>query len=205
MVGQVGMAEEQRCVYPLPEIFRQQALELYVRVLGEKLEPIFGPPQASLSFLIDQVDLNRAIGAIQQEQVVGILGLQDQQGGFLCPSIGKILDHYGVFAGLYKTYLMMALDPDVGPDQLYLDGIAVASEYRGLGIGSQLISAFESYAQERGFRSVLLDVIDTNSRARSLYLKLGYQETRSKSLHGLEEIFPFQTSTQMEKVIRPSK
>ena len=192
-----------RCVHPLPEIYKQPALELYVRALGEKLEPIFGPPSESLDFLLKHVDLNRAIGAIWQDQVVGILGLQDLQGGFLCPSMVAILDQYGLFAGLARVTLMMALDPQVRADQLYLDGIAVASEYRGLGIGSQLIAAFESYGRDQGFRSLILDVINTNPRARSLYLKQGYREVGSKSLQELGDVFPFQTSTQMEKVIRP--
>jgi GNAT superfamily N-acetyltransferase len=57
-----------------------------------------------------------------------------------------------------------------------LNGIAVLPEYRSRGIGTRLIRAAEQMARERGFREVCVGVEPRNTRARSLYERLGYQD-----------------------------
>lgn len=59
--------------------------------------------------------------------------------------------------------------------------MATATELRGRGIGTQLISAAERRIRERGLSFGQLDVEDNNPRARVLYERLGYREIARRS------------------------
>lgn len=61
-----------------------------------------------------------------------------------------------------------------------MDGITVEKTARGLGIGSRMIKTLFSYATATGFKSIRLDVIDTNTNARRLYEKLGFKAIKTE-------------------------
>lgn len=65
-----------------------------------------------------------------------------------------------------------------------LENIVVAPESRGKGIATQLMRALLVRAQNTNSESVFLEVRESNSAARSLYEKLGFQQTgRRKSYY----------------------
>jgi ribosomal protein S18 acetylase RimI-like enzyme len=53
-------------------------------------------------------------------------------------------------------------------------GLAVRDGWRGLGIGTALISEAERWARERGLDEVRMEVAIENAAARRLYERLGY-------------------------------
>lgn len=55
-------------------------------------------------------------------------------------------------------------------------GIAVRSGYRDLGIGTEMIEVLIEEARKAGLRLILLDVFETNKRARHVYEKIGFTE-----------------------------
>lgn len=57
----------------------------------------------------------------------------------------------------------------------YLHIIAVKEEYRGLGIGKQLMSYFEENSSDYASTKCFLMVDDFNPRAKKLYESIGYQ------------------------------
>lgn len=57
----------------------------------------------------------------------------------------------------------------------YLHIIAVKEEYRGLGIGKQLMSYFEENSSDYVSKKCFLTVDDFNPRAKKLYESIGYQ------------------------------
>lgn len=57
----------------------------------------------------------------------------------------------------------------------YISNLAVAKEYRRLGIGSQLLSRCEQIARDWGYRETQLHVLDSNHSAKQLYSNYGYQ------------------------------
>ena len=60
----------------------------------------------------------------------------------------------------------------------WIGGIGVLREYRGTGVGTQLMHAAESVLASKGVKEVSLEVIEGNDRARRLYERLGYRGTR---------------------------
>ncbi|WP_235945950.1 GNAT family N-acetyltransferase [Saccharibacillus alkalitolerans] len=76
------------------------------------------------------------------------------------------------------------LVPEARPGEYYLDSLAVSGAYRGAGIGTTLIEAFERRAAELGWRKAMLVVDRANPKARALYERLGYREDGSVELSG---------------------
>ena len=60
-------------------------------------------------------------------------------------------------------------------DSADMMNIAVAPEYRRLGIGNALIEALVTYLRNKSIRFLLLEVRVSNGNAISLYEKYGYQ------------------------------
>jgi GNAT superfamily N-acetyltransferase len=57
-----------------------------------------------------------------------------------------------------------------------IDELYVIDEYRGLGIGTWVVGYVEGKARDLGINALHLEVERTNTRARLLYEKLGYQD-----------------------------
>ncbi len=57
----------------------------------------------------------------------------------------------------------------------YLHAVRVRPEWRGQGIGTQLIQAAEEELRARGFQRAVLAVSQANEGARRLYERLGYR------------------------------
>ena len=62
-----------------------------------------------------------------------------------------------------------------------MDGIVVAPDARGQGIGSELLRRVVAFARDSGFKQVRLDVVDTNPGARCLGCVAGSGLERPRS------------------------
>ncbi|MPZ49654.1 MAG: GNAT family N-acetyltransferase [Dehalococcoidia bacterium] len=73
------------------------------------------------------------------------------------------------------------------PRFIYVDNVYVLAEARGRGIGSALLSCFESWARERGVEEIRLDVFASNDHAVDFWRQAGFTiraHSMSKSLAG---------------------
>ena len=61
-----------------------------------------------------------------------------------------------------------------GKDRAYLFGLRVRDAHRSQGIGSQMMAFVEQDLVERGFKLLCLNVARVNTRAFTLYQRLGY-------------------------------
>jgi ribosomal protein S18 acetylase RimI-like enzyme len=60
-------------------------------------------------------------------------------------------------------------------NEYYISDLAVAPEFRNQKIGSNLLSFAEEQARKSGLKKCSLVVMETNEKARQLYLRHGYQ------------------------------
>lgn len=60
---------------------------------------------------------------------------------------------------------------------MVLHGLAVDPFKKGKGYGRAFVAYYENYARQNGCAALRMDTIVRNTRARSLYQKLGYEET----------------------------
>ena len=64
------------------------------------------------------------------------------------------------------------LDVEYRSGEIYLARIEVLPRYKGLGIGSRLVSGLAAEAREKG-QDLVLEVLAVNHRAQALYQRLG--------------------------------
>jgi L-amino acid N-acyltransferase YncA len=55
-------------------------------------------------------------------------------------------------------------------------GIGVRREYRGIGIGKELMKTLIEESRKAGLKVLVLDVFDSNKVAKSLYAKMGFKD-----------------------------
>lgn len=185
----------------LPAENLREGTALYYAGLRTKLAPVFGPPETALAVLPEILHRTRCLTAFVGKQLTGILGIHDARGGFLEGNYRTMVRHYGALMGMTRLMLLMLLDHKLPPGDLYLDGIVVAESHRGRGIGTALIAAFEARARDNGFKTVSLEVIDANLRARKLYEKLGYRLVASHTMGPFSRLFGFRTTHRMMKIL----
>lgn len=56
-------------------------------------------------------------------------------------------------------------------------GIGIRAGYRGIGIGTELMSLLVEQSRRIGLKTLVLDVFETNSIAKGLYEKAGFKES----------------------------
>ena len=187
----------------LPDEFKASAVRLFLDALGEKLVPVLGDDDRTHKLLENSLDPTQCLAAIHERKLVGLLAIKDSNGGFLNPTVKALTQTYGVLGGLYRLFGLAILDSSTTPGEYYVDGVAVAEEVRGQGVGSQLFNRLEELAVERGIKAISLAVIDTNPRAETLYKRLGFATVRCEKVWPFNRIFgfPFQSATFMVKKI----
>lgn len=69
-------------------------------------------------------------------------------------------------------------NPVIDGKEAWIGGLGVRPPFRSRGIGAKLMSAAEDMCRKRGAQTVLLEVIEGNTRAQGLYERLGYRPTK---------------------------
>jgi ribosomal protein S18 acetylase RimI-like enzyme len=185
----------------LPDEFRATAIQLYFDALKEKLEPILGSDGREQETLASGIAKDRCLVAVYNQELVGIMGIQTSNGGFVNPSLTEMVKIYGILGGIIRMGGLAILHHSTGPYELYVDGVAVAQEMRGHGIGSCLFDLLEQRALKKGIRTISLEVIDTNPRAKALYEHLGFKAIQTKTIWPINLFLKisFKTATLMVK------
>lgn len=177
---------------------RPQAAKLFWQAFRDKLGPVMGPEAKALAFLRAVADPGHAIRAEGPDgTLLGLAGFKTAEGAFIGGGMGDLATAYGWPGALWRAPLLALLERDTTPGTLLMDGIFVAPETRGQGIGTMLLSAIKAEAARRGLASVRLDVIDNNPRARALYERQGFLPGAVHDLGPLRHLFRFQTATTM--------
>ena len=55
-------------------------------------------------------------------------------------------------------------------------GIGIKADYRGIGIGTQIMQVLKEEAKKAGLKILVLDAFATNKTAQALYRKMGFQD-----------------------------
>ena len=180
---------------------RPQAARLYWEAFGGKLGRVLGPDARAIAFFERVIRTDLCIAALDdQGELIGLAGFKTPNGAFAGGGWGDLIAIYGPWGGRWRGCVLRCLSREVDNDRFLVDGICVARNHRGQGIGTLLLAALYDEASQRGYRSIRLDVIDANWRARALYERQGFLATRTERLGLLKHVFGFAASTTM---VRP--
>jgi ribosomal protein S18 acetylase RimI-like enzyme len=111
-----------------------------------------------------------------EEQIRLVEGLRNHP-----KSIVLLAETEGIFAGLltaFENFSTFTVKPMVN-----IHDVIVLKEFRGKGIGRQLMNALISEADKRGSSRVTLEVRKDNFNAQALYQSLGFEETEPEMFY----------------------
>ncbi len=179
------------------------AVELYFHSLKEKLEPILGNDDRAKKLLSKSITADKCVAAIKEGKIIGILGIQTRDGGFISPDLKTITGIYGKISGVVRLAGLALLFHRTKTGEVYVDGVAVHPDMRGKGVGTKLLEVLESKALEENMKMITLDVIDINPKAKALYERLGFIEVKKENIWPLNWLikFPFKSVTFMKKTL----
>lgn len=184
----------------LRDAHRAAAARLYDEAFGPKLSVAVRSRDERLAMLEDAFVGEFAITATVGPELAGLAGFHTPDGsltgGF---GAGSLLRRLGPFRGLRAVAILALYDRTPRPGELLMDGIAVREDFRGRGVGGELLRRIVSHSAENGFSSVRLDVIDTNPDARRLYDRHGFVPVRSETFPFLRRLLGFGGATTMER------
>lgn len=177
---------------------RARIAALYWEAFGPKLGRVLGPDHRALRFIEAALDPAHAICAREADgTLVGVAGFKTAQGALVSGGLRGMRSAYGWVGASWRAGLLALLETDVDNHRFLVDGIFVAPEARGRGVGSRLIEALAQEARSRGHAEIRLEVIDENPRARALYERRGFVAAGRRPLGPLRMVFGFHAATTM--------
>ncbi|MEO0956913.1 MAG: GNAT family N-acetyltransferase [Pseudomonadota bacterium] len=184
----------------LPTGTRRQAAVLYWEAFQGKLGRVLGPESLAIDFIERGLDPTHAITAVDEKgRLLGIAGFKTKGGELIGGGLGLLTIVYGAFGAIWRLPLLAMLERPVEPGILLMDGIAVAEDARGRGVGTLLLERVAEEARTRGCGVVRLDVIEANPRARALYERLGFEAVGTLSTGMFAAVLGFKSATIMHR------
>ncbi|MEQ9694264.1 GNAT family N-acetyltransferase [Shimia sp. SDUM112013] len=175
---------------------------LFWNAFQSKLWPIMRPEAKAQTFI--EAALNPAFALAARNKhgaLLGVAGFKTASGALVGGGLQDLAKVYGALGAIWRGGLLGLLERDLNEDVLLMDGIFVAQNARGMGVGTALLRAIKREALLRGLHAVRLDVIDTNPRARALYEREGFVATGIEHLGVLRHLFGFRSATKMICVV----
>jgi ribosomal protein S18 acetylase RimI-like enzyme len=178
--------------------WRKAAAELYWEAFSRKLQPLFGEPARAIRLVASGLELQRAVAAEAESQLVGLAGFHHAGQHFVNFAYRDVIAEYGWLGGTWRYGVGLLLNRRSQPGELLMDGIVTHSDWRGRGVGQRLFADLIAFGQEHRYRAIRLDVVDTNPRARQLYERLGFEPVVTHRIPWLRELCGFSAVTTMK-------
>jgi len=187
------------------EAERPRAAALFWQAFAAKLNTVMGPDARGLAFF--EQALNPDFALVARDATGGMLGLagfKTHRGGLAGGSLSDLARVYGWLGALWRGVALSILERDLKPGIFQMDGIFVAAEARGQGVGTALLNAIKDEARRRDMTQVQLDVIDSNPRARALYEREGFRAIGEERTGPFRYLFGFDRATKMSWPVNPT-
>lgn len=118
--------------------------------------------------------------ALEDDKIVGIVGIRrgDENFSYIRTALKQIFTFYGFRKALRVLMRGHNFERIVSPPkkhQVCLHNFGVLQSMRGKGIGKLMIAHVKTQTEKMGFNEITLDVAESNSMAKMLYLKEGFE------------------------------
>jgi len=176
--------DEIRKISDLDESQIEQAINVFIEGFYNIMSSI-SKDKVKLHWLFKKsFDRDMTYAYLQNGEAVGFLGL----GNCLKRALNLNVDNFrkilpdtlpGIARkSMYKAMYSSMCKPHVGDQkEIYIDFIATNPENRSTGIGTKLI---EFIRDDLGYRTITLDVMTKNPRAKKFYERMGFKVIRTK-------------------------
>jgi ribosomal protein S18 acetylase RimI-like enzyme len=188
---------------------RHTAALIFEEAFGEKQRLAVPNPEKRLALFERALVSEHLVIATRDGELLGLLGMLTRgapyQGGAMDIPWGprRYRDLLGWIGAAWAQWGTRAAAHRPAAEELYIDGVAVASAARGLGVGTAMLAEAAAITAELGLRVVRLDVVDTNPRAQMLYERLGYRVVKVENFGYMRRILGVGGMTSMELPVGP--
>lgn len=163
--------EEQKI--EIVNLFIESFLKIFknLKIFSKNKKKIF-------DYLFKNLNYQNIICAVEEGKIVGILGFKNINKPSIDYNKSNFIKAFGYFSGYYKylkSLIISFFECSPKKDEVLIEMICVSSEFRSKGIGSFLINELFDIGKKENKSKILLEVVNTNPRAKSLYEKLGFQ------------------------------
>lgn len=177
---------------------RNTIAELYWQAFAPKLGIPLGPENRAMRFISSVLNPDFALVARdKQGQILGVAGFKTNKGSMVGGGLRDLAAIYGWVGTVWRLPILALLERNLEPDILLMDGIFVSEQARGKGVGTALLDAIKTEAVRQKCNQVRLDVINTNPRAKALYLRQNFKESGVETLGLMRHLFGFDSATRM--------
>lgn len=164
----------------LPREMIHQAAEVYYNGFKQKYDGLLMLPRTreqALHILRESIDHSMGIYALDDRgHLVGLVGLGCKGRGFVKYKWSLLLQEFGLLGAILRKLIKFFEAPLLRRDQLRIEGVVISEDAQGQGIGTALMDAVSERARRLGYKTVCLEVINTNPHARRLYHRLGFKD-----------------------------
>lgn len=136
----------------------------------------------------DHIRAERFYVAELEDRIVGVLACTDNTGRALVANGPSFRRGLGRVRGTIAARVLgRQFNPplDFDDDTGYVEWVATSGHARGQGVSTAL---FRHLMQASAYRTLVLEVIDSNENARRLYARLGFVEYERKPARGLQKL-----------------
>lgn len=186
----------------LPEQFRSDAAKLYNEAFGKKFSVAVRSELKRIALIEKALSPEYAIVALSEDKLLGIAGFHTTNGSLTGGvTYNGLLSELGFIKGNWAAIIFSLYERKPISGELLMDGIAVHADSRGKGVGSRLLEEISNYAKDNGFKSIRLDVIDINPKAKKLYERKNFKAVKTEFFPYLRWLLGFSGSTTMELMV----
>ncbi len=164
----------------LPREMITQAAEVYYSSFKQKYDGLLMIPRTreqALHILRESMNCSMGIYALDDGgNLVGLAGLGCKGRGFVKYKWRLLLQEFGLLGAILRKLIKFFEAPALRKGQLRIEGVVISEDAQGQGIGTALLHAVFEWARRQGYKTVCLEVINTNPDARRLYHRLGFKD-----------------------------
>ncbi len=166
----------------VPEALRLSVASLIYDSFEKQFQYTIGPRQKGISFIADSLQSEFGLVAFQENDFVGIGGAQTDKGELIQIRFSRWIRTYHIRAmrSFFIGFPFWYERRESGV--LTLTTLSVKEDARGQGIGSQIVKEFIRYGSVNGFHTLKLEVVNSNTRAKALYDRLGFTTQKYTSI-----------------------
>lgn len=180
--------------FGVPEGQKAAVARLFYEAFEPEFRLVFGPRDRGIPIISKHLRDDRTVVAVSGGVVVGFAGLKFNEKGFIDVSFWQLIRELGsdvlrvLFVGccfLVLRQVWMFLNRP-REREIFLDALAVTRNMRGKRIGRGLLNFIVDFGRTEGHRQIRLFVVDMNAKAKRLFERSGFRETRCRRI-----VFPW--------------
>ncbi|MCL5073128.1 MAG: GNAT family N-acetyltransferase [Actinobacteria bacterium] len=157
---------------------RIRAIEIFYDAFERKIRALIKSKEKAISIYSNSLKNDHVFYALLNGNIVGLIGLHYKNKTFLDLKYGDIRKYFNPLRSYFIYRICKLASPKIKDDVLRIDSIAVDKSIRSQGIGTLLINKVFEFAKNEGFKEVILEVVNTNPKAKALYERIGFREKK---------------------------